>query len=97
MSDKRRPCERWKLQTIAAYEDKKEQTVVELFPARMFADKWEPGSKDFIKGKPAMHNQKRKEFWEGDNYRVRVNGSWLSPKARYQFFSKQELFRRVFE
>jgi hypothetical protein len=73
---------------------KKCNQKIELFPAHYWAENWEPGSTLFSPRLP-LQSAARKEFWE-THYRIRVNGSWVGRKAKYEIYTKEQIAKKFF-
>lgn len=67
---------------------------IELFAASDFQNQWNPyqGWK-FHPTVPGMRSPRDVYFME--RFRLRINGKWFSKKAKYQTFTKQEIFDNV--
>lgn len=92
MSESRTPIEKITREVLPGLYGKKSHKIclkIELFPARSWATKWEPGSVQFYPKAP-LHDKARKEYWEA-RYRVRINGKWHSDKAKYMMLTRKQI------
>lgn len=96
MSEFRRPVEIWS-RRLPENEGKKPSgfySKIEIFPSHYWARHWEPGS-DLFHPKMPLQSEARKEAWE-TRFRIRVNGKWVGEQAKYETYTKQQIFDRYF-
>jgi len=86
MSEKRQRIETWR-KFLPGNQGKK-VAEIELFPARLWAGKWEPGSRSFYP-LPSFQSMKRREYWL-TRYRLKVGGCWYGSRATYCMYTLQE-------
>jgi hypothetical protein len=68
---------------------------IEIFPAKDFANAWDPKERLFHP-RPPLRSIDRAKFWES-RYRVRMNGQWLVLGAKYTLFTRAEILERFFD
>lgn len=73
---------------------KKDSFRIELCPASLWEDLWEPCSTLFVPKVP-LRLDDRRDYWDS-RYRIRVNGKLVGSTGRYQMFTKAEIRERYF-
>lgn len=63
---------------------------IEMFPSHYWSDNWFPASAEWSPKLP-LKTQTRNEYWE-NRFRLRINGTWHSPDARYTTFNEGEIY-----
>ncbi len=96
MSEVRQPTEIWQI-ILPKKQGKKVaknyRLRIELFPARLWKAHCKPSTTLFHPVVP-MHTARRIQFWEKEHYRLRINGCWFREKAKFQFFTKEQIIDR---
>ncbi len=96
MSEIRQPAEIWQI-ILPKNKGKKVakncRLRIELFPASLWRWNWHLLSRLFYPKVPNSLST-RKEYWQKERYRLRINGRWVQEKAKYQFFTKEQIVNR---
>ncbi len=96
MSEIRQPAEIWQI-ILPRNKGKKVakncRLRIELFPASLWRWNWHLLSRLFYPKVPNSLSA-RKEYWGKERYRLRINGRWVQEKAKYQFFTKEQIVNR---
>ncbi len=96
MSEIRQPAEIWQiilLKNRGKKNAKKCRLRIELFPAQLWREHWQPLTKLFFPRVP-LQTVNRLQYWKKERYRLRINGRWMQEKAKYQFFTKEQIVNR---
>ncbi len=93
MSEIRLPAEIWQIilpKNKGKKVAKNSRLRIELFPAKLWKEHWRPLTQLFYPRVP-LNTIERKNYWERDLYRLRVNGCWIQEKAKFHFYTKKQI------